>query len=165
MKTVAVAVLAALIATPALAAAGLPVSSAPVVRIALAGKSDAQVATEIKAAANTVCAAASGPCFAAAVREADSQYAAIKRARVHDAAVAQLSKIEVVRDDRATVRVKIAGLSPQQIDAQIAVAAHSVCRAIGAGDFRACVNAAVRNAHAQLQEASQDARPAQVASR
>lgn len=163
MKIAAVAALAVLVATPALAA-GLPVSSAPVVRIALAGKSDTQVASEIRAAATSVCAAAAGACVDAAVRDADSQYAAIKRARGRDAAAAQLSKIEVAREGRATIHVKIAGLSAAQVDTQIDLAARTVCRAVG-GDFRTCVNTAVRNAHAQLQEAAQDVRPAEVASR
>lgn len=163
MKIAAVAALAVLVATPALAA-GLPVSSAPVVRIALAGKSDTQVASEIRVAATSVCAVAAGPCVEAAVRDAERQYVAIKRARGADTAQAQVSKIEVVREGRATMRVKIAGLTTEQVDAQIDLAARSVCRAVG-GDFRSCVSTATRNAHAQLQDVAQDTRGAQVASR
>jgi hypothetical protein len=53
----------------------------------------------------------------------------------------------------------------EQINFDIDYAAKTVCRAIGAGDFRGCVDSATRNAKAQLREVAQVARPAQVASR
>lgn len=143
-----VAVATTLIAAPAVAA-DLRVSPtpSPVVRISLIGKTDAQVQGEIQAAAATVCDAAGGPCVQTAVRNANRQYAAIKRSR--DAVT---TKVEVLREDRATVRVKIAGRSLEQIDADIEAAAKTVCKAIGGSDFRACVDKAERTAKAQLRE-------------
>jgi len=144
----AAAAAAALIAAPA-AAADLRVSStpSPVVRISLIGKTDAQVASEIQAAATQVCDAAGGPCVQGAIRNASRQYAAIKRSR--DPVVA---KVEVLREDRASVRVKIAGRSLEQIDADIDAAARTVCKAIGGADFRGCVEKASRSAKAQLRD-------------
>lgn len=144
----AAAATALMIAAPA-AAADLRVSPTPgpVVRISLIGKTDAQVASEIQAAATTVCEAASGPCVQTAIRSANRQYAAIKRSR--DTVVA---KVEVLREDRATVRVKIAGRSLEQIDADIDAAAKTVCKAIGGADFRGCVEKASRTAKAQLRD-------------
>lgn len=156
----AAAAVAALIAAPA-AAADLRVSptQSPVVRISLIGKTDAQVTSEIQAAAATVCDAAGGPCVQTAIRNATRQYAAIKRSR--DTVV---HKVEVLREDRASVRVKIAGRSMEQIDADIDSAAKTVCKAIGGADFRGCVDKASRSAKAQLRE-MQVASNAQVASR
>lgn len=144
----AAAAAAALIAAPA-AAADLRVSPtpSPVVRISLIGKTDAQVQSEIQAAAATVCDAAGGPCVQTAIRNANRQYAAIKRSR--DAVV---HKVEVLREDRASVRVKIAGRSIEQIDADIDAAAKTVCKAIGGADFRGCVDKAARSAKAQLRD-------------
>ena len=145
----AAAAVAALIAMPA-AASDLRVSRtpSPVVRISIAGKTDAQVANEIKAAAVTVCGAAAGPCAQAATREANRQYAAIKRSQ----GAAETTKVEVVREDRASVRVKLAGRSPAQIDADIDAAAKTVCKAVRASDFRGCVDKATRSAKSQLRE-------------
>lgn len=144
----AAAASAALVAMPA-AAADLRVSQqpTPVVRISLIGKTDAQVAGEIKTAAATVCAAESGPCVEAAVRNANRQYAAIKRARDGGA-----TKVEVAREDRATVRVKIAGRSLEQINTDIDAAARTVCKAVGASDQHACVDQASRDAKSQLRD-------------
>jgi hypothetical protein len=148
MKFAFLAAAVAMIAVPA-AAADLRVSPtpSPVVRISLIGKTDAQVVSEIEAAAATVCATAGGPCVQAATRNANRQYAAIKRAR--DAGT---TKVEVLREDRATVRVKIAGRSMEQIDADIDAAAKTVCKAIGGSDFRGCVDKAARSAKAQLRD-------------
>ena len=148
MKFAFLAAAVAMIAVPA-AAADLRVSPtpSPVVRISLIGKTDAQVASEIQAAATTVCDAAGGPCVQTATRNATRQYAAIKRAR--DAGT---TKVEVLREDRATVRVKIAGRSMEQIDADIDAAARTVCKAIGGADFRACVDKAARSAKTQLRD-------------
>jgi hypothetical protein len=144
----AAAAAAVLIAAPA-AAADLRVSrtESPVVRINLIGKTDAQVMSEIQAAATTVCEAAGGPCVQTAVRNANRQYAAIKRSR--DPVVA---KVEVLREDRASVRVKVAGRSLEQIDADIDAAAKTVCKAIGGADYRGCVEKAARTAKAQLRD-------------
>lgn len=144
----AAAAAAALVAMPA-AAADLRVSQepTPVVRISLIGKTDAQVAGEIKTAAETVCAAEAGSCVQTAVRNANRQYAAIKKARDGGA-----TKVEVLREDRATVRVKVAGRSIEQIHADIDAAAKSVCKAVGTADFRGCVDKASRNAKTQLRD-------------
>jgi len=144
----AAAAVAALIAMPA-AASDLRVSRtpSPVVRISIAGKTDAQVANEIQAAAVTVCGAPGGPCAQTATREANRQYAAIKRSRS-----SAETKVEVVREDHASVRVKLAGRSPAQIEADIDAAAKTVCKAVRASDFRGCVDKATRAAKTQLRE-------------
>ena len=160
LAALAVATAAALIAIPAVAS-DVRVSRAPtpVVRIAIAGKTDAQVTAEIKAAAATVCSAKIGECVDIAVRGANNQYAAIKRAKQRDANPA---KVEVAREDRATIRVKVTGRSLEQITSDIDVAAKSVCKAVGTGDVRGCVAQATRSAKAQLREMGQSQ---QVASR
>lgn len=137
------------LALPA-AAADLRVSQepSPVVRISLIGKTDAQVAGEIQAAATTVCNASAGPCVQSAIRNANRQYAAIKRSR--DGAAA--TKVEVIRDERASVRVKVAGRSFDQINADIDAAAKSVCKAVGGPNFRGCVDKASRDARTQLRD-------------
>ena len=144
----AAAAAAALIAAPA-AAADLRVSRTPtpVVRISLIGKTDAQVTSEIASAASTVCGAPGGPCVQTAVRNATRQYAAIKRTR--DAGT---TKVEVIREDRASVRVKIAGRSIEQINTDIDAAARTVCKAVGGADFRGCVDKAARSAKTQLRD-------------
>jgi len=157
----AAAAAATLFALPA-AAADLRVSRnpSPVVRIAIAGKTDAQVASEIKAAAATVCGADAGSCVQTAAREANRQYAAIKRSRG-----APTAKVEVAREDRTSVRVPVTGRSLAQINADIEVAAKSVCKAVGASDFRGCVDKAARSAKAQLREMAVVPGAEQVASR
>lgn len=144
----AAAAAAALIAAPA-AAADLRVSRTPtpVVRINLVGKTDAQVTSEIQAAAGVVCGAPGGPCVQTAVRNATRQYAEIKRTR--DAGT---TKVEVIREDRASVRVKIAGRSIEQINTDIDAAARTVCKAVGGADFRGCVDKASRSAKNQLRD-------------
>jgi hypothetical protein len=156
----AAAAAAALIAAPA-AAADLHVSRTPtpVVRISLIGKTDAQVTGEIASAATTVCGAPGGPCVQAAVRNANRQYASIKRTR--DAGT---TKVEVIREDRASVRVKIAGRSIEQINTDIEAAARTVCKAVGGADFRGCVDKASRSAKTQLRD-MQVASADQLASR
>lgn len=158
----AAAATAALFALPA-AAGDLRVSQepAPVVRINLIGKSDAQVAEEIKAAAVTVCETSVGPCVQSAIRNANRQYVAIKRSR--DAVTA--TKVEVVREDRATVRVKVAGRTLEQINADIDAAARSVCKAVGGADFRGCVDKAARTAKTQLRDMQVAAAGEQYAAR
>lgn len=144
----AAAAVAALVALPA-AAADLRVSrtESPVVRISLIGKTDAQVTREIQDAAGTVCAGEGQACFQASIRNATRQYAAIKRSR--DAVT---TKVEVLREDRATVRVKLAGRSLEQIHADIDAAAKTVCKAVGSADYRGCVDKAARNAKTQLRD-------------
>ncbi|MDP3745842.1 MAG: hypothetical protein Q8Q88_02230 [Phenylobacterium sp.] len=157
-------VLAALIAAPA-SAADIRVSSAPtpVVRIALAGKSDAQISAEIKAAATTVCGQAASDCAAAAIRDANTQLASINRAHARAANAAQ--RIDVVRDDPKSVRVPVTGRSLVQINTDIDAAAKAVCKGQAGTAYRSCVTGATRSAKAQLQQMAQTPRPAQVASR
>ena len=123
------------------------------------GKTDAQVSSEIKAAAATVCGVTAGDCVDTAVHSAANQYAAIKRAAQRDANPA---KLDVAREDRATIRVKVTGRTPEQINSDIDLAANTVCRAVGAGDFRGCVTSASRSAKSQLHEIT---RAQEVASR
>lgn len=146
---IAAAATVAMFALPA-AAAELRVSpeATPVVRVNVIGKTDAQVSAEIKSAAATVCAAERGPCVTNAVLNANRQYAAIKRVR--DGAAT--ARVEVVREDRAIVRVKVAGRTIEQINADIDAAAKAVCKAVGGTDTRACVDKALRNAKSQLRE-------------
>lgn len=146
----AAATLTAFAAVPA-AASELRVSREPIqtIRIAIAGKTDAQVNSEIKAAAATVCGVAAGDCVDATLRSATNQYAAIKRAAQRDANPA---KLDVAREDHATIRVKVAGRTVEQINGDIDLAAKTVCKAVGAGDFRSCVASATRSAKSQLRE-------------
>lgn len=159
----AASVLTALIAMPA-NAADVRVSSAPtpVVRIALAGKTDVQISAEIKAAATTVCGRALSDCTAAAIRDANAQLASIHRAH---ARAASASQIDVTREDPKAVRVAVTGRSLVEINTDIDAAAKLVCKGQDATAFRSCVTGAVRSAKAQLQQIAQAPRPAQVASR
>ncbi|WP_309646445.1 hypothetical protein [Phenylobacterium sp.] len=160
----AAAVLTALIAAPA-SAADIRVSSAPTptVRIALAGKSDAQIGAEIKTAAATVCGKALGACVDGAIRDANAQFAAITRA--HLRAATQQAKIDVVRNDPKSVRVPVTGRSLAQISTDIDLAAKVVCKGQAGVDYRACVTGAVRSAKAQLQQMAQAPRSDQLAAR
>jgi hypothetical protein len=144
----AAAAAATLFALPAVAAdLRVTRTESPVVRISLIGKTDAQVAGEIEAAAGKVCEGETAACVQASIRQANRQYAAIKRSR--DAVT---TKVEVIREDRATVRVKLAGRSLDQIHADIDAAAKTVCKAVGSADFRGCVDKASRNAKNQLRD-------------
>lgn len=138
-----------LVATPA-AAANVRVSRepTPVVRVNVIGKTDAQVAAEIKAAAATVCSATFSPCVEAATANANRQYAAIKRAL----GGAGGTRVEVVREARHSIRVKVAGRSIEQINADIAVAAKTVCKSVGGPDYRNCIDQASRDAKSQLRD-------------
>lgn len=158
IKLVALAAVAvAAFALPA-TAADLRVSSLanPVVRIPVAGKSAEALSAEIAAAAETVCGrpdTAKGGCVSLAIHDANRQLAAIKRA--HDAAA---SGVEVARNDPTTVRVSLKGKSSAQIEADIATAARSVCKAsTGHGNgwtFDACVASSVRDAKSRLAQAN-----------
>ena len=163
MKLVVLAAATALtaLATVPAAASDLRVSRAatPVVRIAIAGKTDAQMANEIKAAAITVCAPTGGECVDRSIRAASNQYASIKRANLRSAAPA---KVDVAREDRATIRVKVTGRTIEQINADIDSAAKTVCKVVGTADFRSCVTTATRSAKSQLRDLGQ---AQQVASR
>lgn len=143
------AILAALIATSA--AFAVPASAAQLVRISLANKSTAQIDAEIKAAALAVCtdrqAVVSASCVDVTIGDANRQLNSIIRART--------AKIAPRREIPNLVRVSLKGKSANQIDADIKVAAETVCRVetrgMTRGEFRACVGGSVRSAKAQLQ--------------
>jgi hypothetical protein len=141
------AILAAIAAVSAIAA---PASAAQLVRISLADKSTAQIDAEIRAAADAVCtdrkAVVSAECVSGTIVDANRQLSAIAKARGAKA---------VARPEAVTVvRVSLKGKSADQINADIKLAAETVCKAAnGSGaraDYRACVGYAVHTAKAQL---------------
>jgi len=154
------AALAALVAISAAIAA--PASAATLVRISLANKSDAQINSEILAAAGQVCAtekATVQECIATAVRDANRQRASIMKTRG--------SSKPADRQDAVTlVRVSLKGKSTDQILTEIKAAAETVCKATkdssNRNDYQACVGGTVRAAKAQLQALA--AQPKQQAS-
>jgi enamine deaminase RidA (YjgF/YER057c/UK114 family) len=135
----------------AVSAVAVPASAAQLVRVKLADKSTTQIATEIRAAAEAVCtdrkAVVSAECVTVTVNDANRQLAGILKARAGQ---------PVARREALTVvRVSLKGKSVEQINADIKLAAESVCRAANTSgsraDFRACVGGTVRSAKAQLQ--------------
>ena len=142
------AVLAAIATVSAAIAA--PACAADLVRISLANKSASQIDAEITAAAVAVCGNRTGvsrTCVDAAASDARRQLAGIIKAR---------SPKTAARAEALTVvRVSLKGKSADQINAEIKVAAQTVCetanRNASRADVRACVGAAVRSAKAQLQ--------------
>lgn len=145
-----------LIAGPA-GAADLRVFSPanPAIHISIVGKSTVQVRDEIKAAATTVCGAASGACFSDAVQDADNQLSAITAARSSKTAAGPASapNVEVARADPTTVHLSIKGKSRMVIEADITAAARMVCTAahMTSGEYTNCVADAISDAKAQLQ--------------
>jgi hypothetical protein len=132
------------------------------IHISLAGKAEAQVKAEIAAAANIVC-AADASCLSATLEDANNQLAAI--AKTHTAASpAVAANVEVARADPSTVHVSLVGKSQAQIDADIKDAAQTVCKAIDANDFAACVGDAINDAKAQLRYMAMADQPRQLAS-
>ena len=141
------AILAAIVAVSAVAA---PASAAHLVRVSLADKSAAQIDAEIRAAAQTVCAdreaAASAACVDSAIYGATRQLNGIIKARAGKAAPR--------REALTVARVSLKDKSAAQIQADIRLAAQTVCKATRPAnhtDYRACVGGAVRSAKAQLQ--------------
>uniref|UniRef100_B0T1Q4 UrcA family protein n=1 Tax=Caulobacter sp. (strain K31) TaxID=366602 RepID=B0T1Q4_CAUSK len=140
------AVLAAIATVSAIAA---PACAADLVRISLANKSASQIDAEITAAAVAVCGNRSGVsrvCVDAAASDARRQLSGILKARTPKSARAEALTV---------VRVSLKGKSTDQINAEIKVAAETVCKAADRNatraDLRACVGGAVRSAKAQLQ--------------
>ena len=133
------------------AAIAAPASAATLVRVQLANKSDAQISSEIQAAAQTVCAAekSSGrECVDSTVRDATRQLNSIVKART--------SKVAARQEAISVVRVSLKGKTTEQIHAEIKIAAETVCKAnktgyINRADYQACVGGAVRSAKHQLQ--------------
>jgi len=144
------AALAALI-TVAIAA---PASAATLVRVSLVGKSDAQITTEIRAAAEQACQAeknASRECIDTAIADANRQLNSIIKARSNP-------KVASRQDAVTIVRVSLKGKSTDQIHAEIKAAANAVCKSSkefnSRVEFDACVGGAIRSAKAQLQAAN-----------
>ena len=170
MKTFAAFALAATVAAfaaPSLAAEAAPSLNVQSVRIALAGKSVAQVRAEIRDAATTVCGVPAGDCWTASVRKATSDFYAINRARqAANPTPVRSARLEDGRADVASVRVALAGRSDEQIQADIAAAADTVCKATNgyAPGYRACVVGAVRSANEQLRQMARAEGSTQVAS-
>lgn len=141
---------AILAAVAAVSAIAVPASAAQLVRISLADKSTAQIDAEIRAAATSVCtdrkAVVSDDCVSVTISDANRQLSAIAKARV--------TKTVARREAVTVMRVSLKGKSAEQIDADIKLAAETVCKAANAGsraDIRACVGGTIRSAKAQLQ--------------
>jgi replicative DNA helicase len=142
------AILAAIAAVSAVAA---PASAAQLVRISLADKSTAQIDAEIRAAAQTVCtdrkAVVSDECVTITISDANRQLGAIAKARV--------TKTVARREAVTVMRISLKGKSAEQINADIKLAAETVCKAANTSgsraEIRACVGGTVRSAKAQLQ--------------
>ena len=170
MKFAALAVAFAastLMVAPA-SAADLRVSSPanPSVRISVQGKSAAQMTAEIKAAAISVCSNSQGldnNCVSEAIRDANGQWNAIGAAHY----VAASTNVRVSREGPASIRVSLQGKTPDQVDTDIAAAAHVVCKveSTGGSDYLSCVAAAVDDAKAQLRSVAQLDRPRRSASK
>lgn len=135
------------------AAIAAPASAATLVRVQLANKSDAQISSEIQAAAQTVCAAekSSGrECVESTVRDATRQLNSIIKARSPST-----SKAAARQEMISVVRVSLKGKTTEQIHAEIKIAAETVCKAgkgyVNRSEYQACVGGAVRSAKHQLQ--------------
>ena len=101
------------------------------------------------------------------MRKANSDFNAINRSRQAAAPTpVRAAKLEDGRADVATVRVAVAGRTNEQIQADIAAAANTVCKATNdyAPDYRACVTGAVRSAKVQLRQLARAQGSSQLAS-
>jgi hypothetical protein len=140
---------AILAAVAAVSAVAVPASAAQLVRISLADKSTAQIDAEIRNAAQTVCAdrkaVVSDACVTITIADANRQLNAIAKARV--------TKTVARREAVTVMRVSLKGKSAEQINADIKLAAETVCKAANTNraDVRACVGGTIRSAKAQLQ--------------
>ncbi|MDI1365226.1 MAG: hypothetical protein PSX79_10220 [bacterium] len=140
--------LAALITVSAAIAA--PASAASLVRVSLANKSDAQISSEIKAAAQTVCANEQAgfvsECVNVTVLNANRQLNSIIKARTAPKAISRSEAVSVVR-------VSLKGKSADQIQTEIRSAAQQVCKADNTTryDYNLCVGVTIRSAKAQMQ--------------
>ena len=146
----------AALAIAAVVAAPAGAKTANEVRVSITGKNSVQIENEIKAAADSVCAAdakvATQDCIDGAMMSAHRQLSMIMRAR--DAGKAM--KVEAV----SVVRISLKGKTLDQIHAEIRTAAATVCRAqpnFSAVSYQACVTDTVRAAKAQLQARTGDA--------
>ena len=153
IKSIAIAALlsaTALVASPA-SAATLKISSPDdaMVRISIAGTSPAQLSSEIKAAAQSVCADKDGfdaECAQDAMADANDQLSMI--AAGHRVA----TNVSVTRDGPESIRISLKDKSMSQIGKDIETAANTVCAGsnFSKPDLQACVEAAVSDARFQL---------------
>ena len=142
---------AILAAVAAVSAVAVPASAAQLVRISLADKSTAQIDAEIRAAATSVCtdrkAVASAECVTITIADGNRQLNAIAKAHV--------TKTVARREAVTVMRISLKGKSAEQINADIKLAAETVCKAANTSgsraEIRACVGGTVRSAKAQLQ--------------
>jgi hypothetical protein len=150
--------IAILAAVAAVSAVAVPASAAQLVRISLVDKSTTQIDAEIRAAAQTVCtdrkAVVSSDCIEGTILDANRQLNTIMKARgAKPAARAQAVNV---------VRVSLKGKSVEQINADIKLAAETVCKAVNGSssriEYQACVGGAIRSAKAQLQAANASSR-------
>ena len=75
----------------------------PAIHISLAGKTDAQIQAEIRAAANVVCAATDIECLSTTLDDANAQLAAIAKSSKHAASPAQVEVARAVHPRRLGV--------------------------------------------------------------
>ncbi|KQV58187.1 MULTISPECIES: hypothetical protein [unclassified Caulobacter] len=150
MKTFAAFAALAIAAATAVAPASAKTISTEV-RVSIAGKNSVQIENEIKAAANTVCAAdakiVAQDCVDNALMSAHRQLASIMRVRD----TGKTPATETV----SVVRISLKGKTRDQIHAEIRTAAATVCKAqnphFSVVTYQACVTDTVRAAKAQLQ--------------
>ena len=138
-----------LAAVAAVSAVAVPASAAQLVRISLADKPAAQIDAEIRAAAEAVCtdrkAVVSNECVTVTISDANRQLSAIAKART--------TKTVARREAVTVVRISLKGKSADQINADIKLAAETVCKAANSNraDVRACMGVTIRSAKAQMQ--------------
>lgn len=145
------AALAAIVTVSAAIAA--PASAANLVRVPLAGKTSVQINSEIKAAAQAVCATEKAvsvaSCIDSTTIDANRQLASLIKAR------SGTTKVATRQEAVTIVRVSLKGKSTDQIHAEIKAAAEAVCKAsndfANRNEYQACVGGTVRAAKAQLQ--------------
>ncbi|MET3664521.1 UrcA family protein [Caulobacter sp. 1776] len=147
MKTFAALAALAIAATVAAPASA---TTAKEVRVSIVGKNSVQIENEIKAAANSVCAAdqkiAAQDCIDGALMSAHRQLASIMRVRD----TGKTPATETV----SVVRISLKGKTRDQLHAEIRAAAATVCKAqprFSVVTYQACVIDTVRAAKAQLQ--------------
>ncbi len=166
--SIAAAVAVSALMTAPAGAAELRVNSptTPVVHISLAGKTTAQVNTEIKAAANTVCGTWNGACISEAISDAQDQYAAITRMGHKVADASGANRLNVSRTGPTTIRVSLKGKTSAQIESEVQTAVQTVCKSTNPtfSDYRACVEVTDREAHSRLRQIAQADQASKLAS-
>jgi hypothetical protein len=123
-------------------------------RVSVANKAPAQIDADIKAAANKVCTDGRGldaACAAEANDDAQGQLRRIISAHLAPAS----NPVSVSRLTPSTVRVRLDGKTPAQIDTDINSAAKLVCKEVSDGqmEYLECTKAAVSDAQRQLRSA------------